>query len=53
MEDHWAAGRRDAQITLAHPEVLTLPEGPNSVDVYDFISPTSRNSPVRTEKDPA
>ena len=53
MEDHWAAGRRDAETTLAHPEVLTLPEGANSVDVYDFISPTSRNSPVRTEKDPA
>jgi NTE family protein len=53
MEDHWAAGLRDAQITLAHPEVLTPPEGPNSVDVYDFISPTSRHSPVRTEKDPA
>jgi NTE family protein len=53
MEDHWAAGRRDAEMTLAHREVLTLPEGPNSVDVYDFISPTSRNSPVRTEKDPA
>ena len=53
MEDHWAAGRRDAETTLAHREVLTLPEGANSVDVYDFISPTSRNSPVRTEKDPA
>jgi NTE family protein len=53
MEDHWAAGRRDAEATLAHREVLTLPEGTNSVDVYDFISPTSRNSPVRTEKDPA
>jgi NTE family protein len=53
MEDHWAAGRRDAEITLAHPEVLALPAGPNSVDVYDFISPTSRHSPVRTEKDPA
>lgn len=53
MEDHWAAGRRDADLTLAHREVLTLPEGSNSVDVYDFISPTSRNSPVRTEKDPA
>lgn len=53
MEEHWAAGRRDAQLTLAHPEVLTLPEGSNSVDVYDFISPTCRNSPVRTEKDPA
>lgn len=53
MEDHWAAGLRDAQTTLAHPEVLTLPQGPNAVRVYDFISPTSRDSPVRTEKDPA
>jgi NTE family protein len=53
MEDHWAAGRRDAETTLAHPEVLTLPSGPNSVHVYDFLSPTRRMSPVRTERDPA
>ena len=51
MEDHWAAGRRDAETTLAHPEVLTLPRGSNAVHVYDFVSPTSR--PLRTEKDPA
>jgi NTE family protein len=53
MEEHWAAGRRDAEATLAHPEVLTLPTGPNAVRVYDFITPTTRSSPVRTERDPA
>jgi NTE family protein len=53
MEEHWAAGLRDAEIALAHPEALALPEGANAVHVYDFLSPTSRQSPVRTEKDPA
>jgi NTE family protein len=51
MEDHWAAGRRDAETTLAHREVLTQPKGPHAVHVYDFTSPTSR--PLRTERDPA
>jgi len=53
MEEHWAAGRRDAEISLAHPEALALPKDPHAVHVYDFISPTVRHSPVRTEKDPA
>jgi NTE family protein len=53
MDEHWAAGRRDAEATLAHPEVLALPTGPNAVRVYDFITPTARQSPVRTERDPA
>jgi NTE family protein len=53
MEEHWAAGRRDAEKTLAHREVLTLPDGPNTVHVYDFLSPTTRHSPLRTERDPA
>jgi NTE family protein len=53
MEEHWAAGRRDAETTLSHPQVLTLPKGANAVRVYDFISPTARQSPVRTERDPA
>ena len=53
MLDHWAAGKRDAEVTLAHPEVLALPDGPNAVRVYDFITPTARQSPVRTERDPA
>jgi NTE family protein len=53
MEDHWAGGRRDAEITLAHPETLALPKTANAVHVYDFITPTRRHSPVRTEKDPA
>jgi NTE family protein len=52
MEEHWAAGRRDAETTLAHPEVLQLPAMANAVHVYDFISPTTRQSPLRTEKDP-
>jgi len=53
MEDHWAAGRRDAATTLAHPEVLALPVEQQAVHVYDFLSPTRRHSPLRTEKDPA
>src|SRR6185369_7629338 len=40
MEDHWAAGRRDAEATLSHPEALSLPAGFTAVHVYDFISPT-------------
>ncbi|MDR3506283.1 MAG: patatin-like phospholipase family protein [Caulobacteraceae bacterium] len=39
MEDHWSAGRRDAEKTLAHPEVLTLPTATNAVHIYDFITP--------------
>ena len=38
MEEHWAAGRRDALKTLTHPEVLTRPKGVNAVEVFDFIS---------------
>jgi NTE family protein len=52
MEEHWAAGRRDAEKTLAHRDVLSLPKGPNAVRVYDFITP-SGGAAVRTEKDPA
>ncbi len=36
MEEHWAAGLADANRTLAHPEVTTLPTTPFAVDVYDF-----------------
>ncbi|QUD89764.1 patatin-like phospholipase family protein [Phenylobacterium montanum] len=46
MEDHWSAGRRDAEITLAHPEVLTLPTAANAVHVYDFITPRHDRSGV-------
>jgi NTE family protein len=53
MEEHWAAGRRDAEITLAHPEALALPQGVNAVHVYDFIDTSPSHGPVRTEKDPA
>ena len=53
MEEHWAAGLRDAEITLAHPQVLTPPAGSHAVRVYDFITPGSRHGAVRTERDPA
>jgi NTE family protein len=53
MEEHWAAGRRDAETTLAHPEVLRRPPGPNAVRVFDFVSRGCRAGPIRTEKDPA
>jgi NTE family protein len=39
MEEHWEAGQRDAAMTLAHPEVLTLPTAAHSVRVYDFLTP--------------
>ncbi len=38
MEEHWAAGYRDARTTLAHPEILRLPAAAHGVDVYDFTS---------------
>lgn len=39
MEEHWAAGRRDAIETLRHPEVLQVPAGAHAVSVYDFTAP--------------
>jgi len=42
MEDHWRAGYRDAGVTLAHPEVLTLPPLADSPAVYDFTNPTNK-----------
>jgi len=38
MEEHWAAGHRDACRTLDHPEVLTLPSAAHGVEIYDFTS---------------
>lgn len=38
MEEHWAAGHRDATRTLAHPEVLQPPANAHGVEVYDFTS---------------
>ncbi len=40
MEEHWAAGRRDALATLSHPEVLTPPTAAHSVQTFDFTAPT-------------
>ena len=36
MEEHWAAGMRDAALTFEHREVLELPTEPFGVNVYDF-----------------
>jgi len=44
MEEHWAAGRRDAEATLSHPEVLALPTGAHAVQVFDFTSPPSHGA---------
>ncbi|USQ95478.1 patatin-like phospholipase family protein [Caulobacter sp. RL271] len=41
MEEHWAAGRRDALLTLSHPEVLTPPTAAHSVRTFDFTTPSS------------
>jgi NTE family protein len=52
MEEHWAAGLRDARKTLSHPEVLTLPTAAHAVNVYDFVTPGARNpAPEPPEKD--
>lgn len=39
MEEHWDAGRRDAEKTLSHPEVLQLPTEAHAVQIYDFVTP--------------
>ncbi len=38
MEEHWAAGRRDAERTLSHPEVLVPSDQPFAVQTFDFTS---------------
>ena len=49
MQDHWAAGYRDAKITLSHPEVLTLPK--TAVEVYDFVTPADeRHMPAKSAR---
>ena len=40
MQEHWRAGYADADTTLAHAEVLTLPSIQNSPAVYDFLTPS-------------
>ncbi len=54
MEDHWRAGKRDADKTLDHPEVLTPPSEPSGVNVYDFTRPADEpDHPAKAMKDPA
>jgi NTE family protein len=38
MDEHWLAGRHDAERTLAHPEVLQRPDGAFAVQTFDFTS---------------
>ncbi|MBV8973157.1 MAG: patatin-like phospholipase family protein [Sphingomonadaceae bacterium] len=38
MEEHWAAGHRDASHALAQPEVTALPADPFAVNVFDFTT---------------
>jgi NTE family protein len=45
MEEHWEAGRRDALLTLSHPEVLTPPTAAHSVQTFDFTTPKPSSSP--------
>jgi NTE family protein len=45
MEEHWDAGRRDALLTLSHPEVLTRPTAAHSVQTFDFTTPKPASSP--------
>jgi NTE family protein len=52
MQEHWAAGLRDAQKTLSHPEVLALPSAAHSVQIYDFVTPRSaRDAAAPSKKD--
>jgi NTE family protein len=59
MDEHWLAGRRDAERTLAHPEVLQRPGGAFAVQTFDFTSAAghSRSSEPNiisdTGKDPS
>ena len=41
MEEHWAAGRRDALLTLSQPEVLARPTAAHSVQTFDFTTPSA------------
>jgi NTE family protein len=36
MEDHWQAGRRDTDRSLAHPEVLERPTNSEGIAIFDF-----------------
>ncbi len=39
MEEHWAAGHRDAVETLRHPDVLERPKGMDGVFTFDLAHP--------------
>lgn len=52
MEHHWRTGYENAQTTLAHPEVLTLPPRCADIAVYDFLHPgPEHETPAKPRKD--
>ena len=42
MQDHWQAGYADAGETLAHDEILTLPDIQDNPAIYDFLRPRAK-----------
>ncbi|APT59762.1 hypothetical protein RGI145_20815 [Roseomonas gilardii] len=52
MEEHWRSGYDNALTTLAHPEVMTLPDDPGGVATYDFLHPSrARAASAKSEKE--
>lgn len=52
MEEHWRSGYDNALATLAHPEVMTLPDDPGGVATYDFLHPSrARAASAKSEKE--
>ena len=52
MEDHWRAGKRDAEKTLDHPEVLTPPTEASGVNVFDVLRPADEpEHPAKSQKE--
>ena len=49
MEEHWQAGRSDAETTLSHPEVLRLPAKPSDVVVFDYLRPDDERGGRKVE----
>ncbi len=50
MEDHWRAGHRDASRALHDPNVLTTPEGPHAVKVFDFTTSHGADSAAENSR---
>jgi len=44
MNEHWQAGHADADVTLAHEEILKLPSIDNNPAVFDFVTKPAQPS---------